>query len=379
MLDTLINVVIVAIWINLVLIVASVLFQIARQAQEKNAGAVDTPQPASLRSNTRSRPERNYPLLIGGTLSLIFVLIAIFGPSMAPKDPMAVSGRHIVDGQTYLRPYRPLTPGYPLGSDEVGRDILSRLLWAVRPTLLMAAVVVAVRLSIGLPLGLLAGWYRGWAERSIGLVVSVSLAIPSLIFSIAVIGFLGIYRGVWVFLLALCLTGWADVTSYVKDQTLSLLKAPYIESARAVGVRNLTILRRYILPQLWPILPAIIAFELSAVVLLIAELGFLGFYIGGGEVFARARGDTPAMWMVLTSGYPELGQLISDVWAKVIQVPWLLLFVSIIILLLVFAFNMLGEGLRRAMDITRPSRFRLRLSRPRRRRRSRQASAIQQG
>jgi len=205
-------------------------------------------------------------------------------------------------------------------------------------------------------LGLMAGWYRSLSERFIDILVSSSLAIPSLIFCIAVIGFVGIYRGPWVFILALSLTGWAETTIYVKNQTLSLLKAPFIESAHSVGVQNYKILRRYILPQLWPVLPSLMAFELSAVILLIAELGFLGFFIGGGEVFTRARADILQDWFILTSGYPELGQLISDVWAKIIQVPWLLLFVSIMILLLVFAFNMLGEGLRRSMDITRPRR-----------------------
>jgi ABC-type dipeptide/oligopeptide/nickel transport system permease subunit len=313
--------------------------------------AAPSPKPAKASLNLH-----NYPLLIGATISLFFVFITFFGPSLAPKDPMAVSGRIEVDGVAYQRPYRPFTPGYPLGSDEIGRDVLSRLLHAVRPTLTIAAGVVLVRLALGVPLGLLAGWYKGHLERLVDFLVSTSLAVPGLIFCIAVIGFLGIDRGPIVFVVALCLTGWADITIYVKNQTLSLLKAPFIESAQAVGVKNINILSRYVLPQLWPILPALIAFELSAVILLIAELGFLGFFIGGGQTFTRPKGDTLDNWVILTSGYPELGQLIADVWAKMVQIPWLLFLVSVTILLLVFGFNMLGEGLRRSMDITRPRR-----------------------
>ena len=373
MLDSLINFIVAAIFINILLIILTVIvssflqgLRTAKMSDQSlsDQAEVDTAMPSSKTQADRKPQKipRNYPLYIGGFLSLIFLLLAIFGPMIAPKDPMEISGRLIIEGETYLRPYRPfVTPGYILGSDEVGRDVLSRLLYGIRPTLFIAAMVVLIRFIIAFPLGLLAGWYKGLITRVIDLVLSTWLAVPSLIFCIALIGFVGIYRGPWVFILALSLTGWADLSLYIKNHTQSLKQASFIESAKATGLKNHRIFWRYIIPQLWPLLPALIAFELSAVILLIAELGFLGFFIGGGQVYGEARGDTPADWLILTSGYPELGQLISDVWAKIIQVPWLLLVVSLTILLLVFAFNLLGEGLRRATDIRRPRQARWRI------------------
>lgn len=298
--------------------------------------------------------ERNVPLLIGGSLSLLFLLLTFIGPIIAPHDPMEVTNRLVIDGQAHYRPFPPFEyEQFPLGSDDTGRDLLSRILWGIRPTILLCSVVVLVRMLIGIPLGLIAGWFRGMAERLIDMLVSASVAVPSLVFSMALISFIGITRGLSVFIIALCLTGWADIAVLVKNRTLATANEPYIDSARSIGVSSGGILRHHVLPQLWPILPSLIAFELSAVLLLVAELGFLGLFIGGGFVYYTPRGDTPADYRKLTSGYPELGQLLSDIWAKIILTPWQIFFVSIVVLLAIFAFNMLGEGLRRRMDVTR--------------------------
>ncbi|HBY98274.1 MAG: ABC transporter permease [Ardenticatenaceae bacterium] len=302
--------------------------------------------------------ERNYPLSIGIALGTLFTLLAVFGPTLAPHDPMEANTVVIVGGESYIPPLRPFTvKGFPLGSDEAGRDLLSRIVWGIRPTLLMALLVVAARVAVGVPLGLMAGWYRGPTERIIDAVIGVSLAIPMLVFSLAVISFLRQYDDrLIVYVVALALIGWADTAAFVKHRALTIGQAPYIESARAIGVKPSGILWRYVLPQLSPVLPTLIAFELGSVTLLVAELGFLGVYIGGGFIYEVARGDTAGTYQILTSGYPELGQLLSDVWAKIIIVPWAILFVGSVIFVEIFAFNMLGEGLRRHMDVPRPRR-----------------------
>lgn len=298
--------------------------------------------------------ERNYPLVMGLLISGIFLFLALFGNRFAPQDPMESFTRIVVDGQPYYRPFRPgQFAQFPLGTDQAGRDLLSRLLWGVRPTMVLCFVVVAVRMAVGVPLGLLAGWFRGGVERAVDTAISVSLAVPALIFAMAVISLLDVTKGLSVFIIALSLTGWADIADLVKNRTLATTQEPFIESARATGVPTGGILRRHILPQLWPILPSVVAFELSAVLLLVAELGFLGLYIGGGFVYYVARGDIPADWAKLTSGYPELGQLLSDIWASIILVPWQVGFASVVVLLAIFGFNMLGEGWRRHLDITR--------------------------
>lgn len=304
---------------------------------------------------------RNFPLLVGLGLAGLFLALALFGPGLAQNDPMKVFAEPImVDGQMVFpsrNPVPPLAaPEFLLGTDNAGRDLLTRLLFAIRPTLILCFVIAALRILIGLALGLTAGWFGGTAERIIDLLTGASLAIPILIFALAVISFLG-ERTLWTFVVALVATGWANTAVFVKNSTLVTKQSPYIEGARAVGVRPFGILRRYIMPQLWPTLPAQIAFELSAALLVVAELGFLGMFIG--EAFVRLVEDPNSAGTVpvgLTASFPELAQMLSDFWSKMIISPWEIAIVGFIIFLQIFAFNMLGEGLRRQMDVTRPRR-----------------------
>lgn len=299
--------------------------------------------------------QRNFPLLLGAMLSFLFILLAIFGPSMAPKDPMEPFRVLKIDGEWHNAPYRPMElDGFPLGTDQIGRDLLSRLLWAIRPTMILSLVVVFVRIGVGVFLGLVAGWYRGTVERLIDVFTGGALAIPLLVFAVAVISYVGAERGLVAFIVGLSLTGWAETASFVKGRTLAIIQAPYIEGARAIGVKPLRILTRHALPQLWPVLPSLIAFELAAVTLLVAELGFLGIYIGGGISYGVPDPNSAGQLMITTSGMPELGQLLADFWAKIIQTPWVPFLVGSVVFLQIFAFNMLGEGFRRYMDVTRP-------------------------
>jgi peptide/nickel transport system permease protein len=302
---------------------------------------------------------RNIPLLVGLALAALFLLVALFGPSLTTYDPMRVFNELIeVDGQQRYpsrNPVPPLAaPEFPLGTDNAGRDLLTRLLFAVRPTLILCFVIAALRIIIGVLLGLVAGWFGGLAERIIDVLTGASLAIPILIFALAVISFLG-EPSLWTFIVALVATGWANTAVFVKNTTLVTKQSPYIEGARAVGVRPFGILRRYIMPQLWPTLPAQIAFELSASLLVVAELGFLGLFIG--EAFVRLSEDPNSAGTIpvgLTASFPELAQMLSDFWSKMIISPWEIAIVGFVIFLQIFAFNMLGEGLRRQMDVTRP-------------------------
>lgn len=302
---------------------------------------------------------RNYPLVVGFIFAGIFLLIALFGSSLAGYDPMrvfnesfVVNGQAIFPSRTPVPPFA--VPEFPLGTDNAGRDLLTRLLFAVRPTLILCFVIAALRIVIGLVLGLLAGWFGGRAERIVDSLISASLAIPILIFALAIISFLG-ERTLTTFVIALVATGWANTAVFVKNSTLLTKQSPYIEGARAVGVRPFGILRRYIMPQLWPTLPAQIAFELSAALLVLAELGFLGMFIG--EAFVRMTEDPNSAGEIpigLTASFPELAQMLSDFWSKMISTPWEIAIVGFVIFLQIFTFNMLGEGLRRQMDVTRP-------------------------
>ncbi len=305
--------------------------------------------------------EVNYPLIFGGILVAAFVALAIFGPLLTTHDPMEPN-RTMKLGETWVTaPYRPgELPQFVLGSDEIGRDLLTRIIWAIRPTIIVCLVVVAVRMLGGILLGLTAGWYGGRVERFIDSLIGAALAIPVLVFAIAVIAYLGVERGLTAFVVALTLTGWAETAAFVKDRTRTTMQAPYIEGAHAIGLKPNKILSRYVLPQLWPVLPSMISFELATVLLLVAELGFLGIFIGGGFVYGVPMADSASDFMITTSGQPELGQLLADFWSKIIRTPWIPFFVGAVVFLQIFAFNLLGEGLRRHMDVTRPgARFSL--------------------
>lgn len=303
--------------------------------------------------------KRNYSLIIGLSLTLLFLLIAIVGSTIAPYDPTQRFTDIIrVDGNTYIPSVRPIAPFvldmFPLGTDHVGRDLLSRLLWAVRPTMITCVAVVLARLLIGLPLGVLSGWLTDqfWGS-AIKIITSVLISIPSLILALALIA-LSEERSLWVFILVLGLIGWPDFAMFYQNQTATLRQQGFVESSFALGSSHLAVLWRHILPQFWSTLPTLLAFELSAVLLLMAELGFLGIFLGNGLIVYGADPNSPAFVAIgLTSDIPELGQMLSDFTRKMFQAPWEMVLAAAAIFLQVFAFNMLGEGLRRRLDVTR--------------------------
>jgi len=303
-------------------------------------------------------PKRNWPLYIGVTLVLVFVTLAIAGPLLAPQDPLQTNLYLKVGRRIHMVPVAPLVaPGYWLGTDEAGRDVLSRILWGIRPTLVICVVVALARLAVGIVVGLMAGWFRGTTERVVDAVGSIGVGLPALVLAIALINFLGIERGLVSFVIALTVVGWIEVANLVKAQTLTVVQAPYVESARTLGIGPWGVVRRHLLPQLRPLLPILLAFELSAALLILTELGFLGIFIGGGTTYQFDTGGIAAI-PVLTADQPELAQQISRFWTKFYRVPWEFIAVGAVIFGQIVAFNLVGEGLRRQLDVTQPRRRR---------------------
>lgn len=306
--------------------------------------------------------QRNYPLYLGLGLSLFILGLAIFGPALAPHDPLKEHGVLLINGRYYGgppldRPVPPLLdPRFPLGTDQTMRDVLSRLLWAVRPTLLLCAVVAVVRISVGTVLGLLAGWFGGTPARIIDSLISVSVSVPILAVAVAVVLGVDVGNAVATFVLALTVTGWCDTAAVVRGRTASVRTTPYIESARAIGRGTRGLLWWHVLPQLRPLVPMILAFELASVLLLVAELGYLGYYLGGGSVFEFSIGNFDRQYLLRT-GAPELGQMLSDFFSNLYRTPWIPLCAGSIVFLALVAFALLGEGLRRELDVTRPRRI----------------------
>ncbi|GAB4204489.1 MAG: hypothetical protein OHK0022_29710 [Roseiflexaceae bacterium] len=304
---------------------------------------------------------QNTPLALGLALSGLMLLLALFGPALAPRDPLEQTKLIEIGGVFYGTPpisraVPPFTTDrYPLGTDRDMRDLLSLLLWAVRPTLLLCAAVAAARLLIGVPLGVLAGWFGGRTAALLDAVIGITSAVPALAFALAALVALGIQGGLLVFVVALTLNGWCDTAQLARTRTRLILNAPYIESARSVGLSPARILWAHVLPQVLPLLPLLAAFEMSATLLLVAELGYLGYFIGGGYLYTYSTGNFDTQF-VLISNVPELGQMLSGFFSQLYTTPWVPLFAGLMIFLALAGFALLGEGLRRRLDITRPRR-----------------------
>ena len=167
------------------------------------------------------RSTHNYPLWIGLSLTSLFLLVAVFGPRLAPHDPVAIiTDVFRIGGRAYVPSVQPVPPltveQFALGTDIGGRDLFSRLLWAVRPTLILCFIITALRIALGLVLGLAAGWFGGAISRLIEIVIDVSLAVPILLFALAVISFVGDHE-LRTFVLALVTTGWAGTAVFAQE------------------------------------------------------------------------------------------------------------------------------------------------------------------
>lgn len=318
-----------------------------------------------------SQTQINYPFYLGLCLSLVVVALAIVGPWLAPRDPMHSPRLIRLDGVTYGRPpiSRSVPPfrssDYLLGTDALNRDVLSRLLWAVRPTLLLCLTVALTRIVVGVTFGLIGGWFGGKISVAIDSLIGICMAIPLLAFAIAALLIIGLDQGLPAFVIALALTGWCNVAILVRTRVQLIRRAPYIESAITIGRSVPGLLWQHVLPQLRPILPMLLAFELTAVLLVVAELGYLGYYIGGGFIYTYSFGDFDTQYL-LQADHPELGQMLSSFFRQLYRTPWVSISAGICIFIALTAFSLLGDGLRRQLDVTRPQTSRPLLARLRR-------------
>ncbi len=293
---------------------------------------------------------RNWPLVLGAAIVTLVIGMAIAGPALAPRDPLERTFALEVNGTMIGPPFPPFTSGFPLGSDRSGRDLWSRLLWAVRPTMLMVVLVAAVRLGIGVVLGVAAGWAGGARGRAADTLIAGALSVPILVVALAAIAFVGIQRGLIAFLIGLSLTGWADTARFVGTQIRLIKQQPYIEAAHALGASNTHILLHHVMRHVRPMLSVLGAFEISGAMMTTAALGFLGYYIGGG-VWVTV-GDFTARNV---TGMPELGQMLAT-GRESFTLPLSLLVTGGTIFVIIMGFNLIGEGLRRQMSLERAYR-----------------------
>jgi len=282
------------------------------------------------------------------------ILLAIIGPYLAPQDPMEENAIIQVGGEWETPPFTPFAvPGYPLGSDQFGRDLLSRLQWAARPTLIMVLAVAAVRLVLGIAIGMGAGWSEDRVGHALDAAIGATLSVPVLIVALAATAVIGVECGQLAFVVGLSITGWVETARFVREQTQLVKGKLYIEAARALGASDGSILLTHVLRQIMPAVWLLFSFEISSTLMTTAGLGFLGYYIGG-EVWV----DVDDFVARRLSGMPELGQMLAAAWRKqqVIAKPWGMIVAGSAIFVAIVGFTLLGEGLRLRLEVVRPRR-----------------------
>ncbi|MDD5264790.1 MAG: ABC transporter permease subunit [Candidatus Bipolaricaulis sp.] len=304
------------------------------------------PRETSARKPGSPRYRVNIPLLAGGLLCVGVLVVVFFGADLAPHNPYLTRGLEKVGG-TYMGP--PFAPSakFPWGTDVLGRDLLSLVLAGAQQTLLLAAVAVAARMAIGVLLGAMAGWRRGsLLDRAIVGLSQIITPFPALLLAMLIILAVGIRQGVVPFAIGLCVIGWGELAQFVRAEMIALKSRPFVESARAVGMRTPRLVAAHLLPHMAPSLVALLAVEFSAVLVVLGELGFLGIFLGGGAYAEMEMFSPPFHY----SDVPEWGALLATFRQSARAHPWLGIYPSLAIFISSFGFYLVGEGIRREIE-----------------------------
>ncbi|HEY2059933.1 MAG TPA: ABC transporter permease [Amycolatopsis sp.] len=273
---------------------------------------------------------RNRLGLVAVVVLALMVLIAVFAPLIAPYDPGAQ------DLLVRLRPPAWTAAGdssHLLGTDQLGRDILSRLFYGARISLLVGACAALLAGVVGSVIGLVAGFLGGWFDRILMRLADIQLAFPSILLALAIVGFLG--SGLWYVVLVLGFTGWVSYARVIRSEVLSLRTRDYVTEARAIGVRDLTIMRRHLLPNVMAPLATIGTLHVAAAIVAEASLSYLGLGVPK---------QTVTWGGMLSDGQLYLGTS----W-------WVAVFPGLALMITALAVNITGDVLR---DVADPKAYR---------------------
>jgi ABC-type dipeptide/oligopeptide/nickel transport system permease subunit len=263
--------------------------------------------------------KRNKAALLGGILIVIYVTSALFAPVLFRGNPSAPNLMNSLESPSVK---------YPLGTDELGRSILGRIIYGSRVSLLIAVGVVSVGIIIGIPLGLVSGYYRGKVDFIIQRATDTMLAFPGFLLALALVAVLGV--GLKNTVISIGISMVPLYIRLVRGCVLSVREEIYVEAARAVGTRDVIILIRHILPNVMVPITVQTSLSMGTAILFAAGLGFLGI------------GVQPPT--------PEWGSMLGSARSYLFHSPHVATFPGIAIFLAVLSFNLLGDGLRDALD-----------------------------
>jgi len=265
------------------------------------------------------RFSRNRLSVAGAAIVLLLIAVSLLAPVIAPYDPTAIDIHNVLS---------PPDRAHLLGTDELGRDLLSRIIWGSRVSLKVGIIAVGIAITIGIFVGSAAGFYGGKVDAVLMRFVDIMLAFPTFFLILAVIAILE--PSIFTIMAVIGVTGWMDVARLVRAEFLSLKERDFVDAARAVGVSNARLISRYILPNaLSPVFVAA-TFGIAGAILTESGLSFLGLGI---------QPPDPSWGNILTSGKDN----IEVAW-------WLSLYPGLAILITVLSYNLVGEGLRDALD-----------------------------
>jgi peptide/nickel transport system permease protein len=276
------------------------------------------PRGEALRRGLRANPL----LVAGAVMSLLIVLVALFAPLLAPYPADAGSATH---------PFIVLHPPsaqHWFGTDNVGRDVLSRVIYGARISPVIAVFVLLISCLIGIPLGALAGYFGGWLDEAIMRITDIFLAFPPLLLALALASVLP--PSLTSLIIAISVTWWPWYTRLIRGQAASVAGRPYVESCRALGIPAHRILLRHVLPNSITPLIVQVSLDFGGVILTVSALSFLGL---------GAQDPTPDWGLMVAEGQ----NYFTTAW-------WVVTFPGLAILVTAFAFTLLGDGLRDLLD-----------------------------
>jgi peptide/nickel transport system permease protein len=267
----------------------------------------------------RKRFLKNGPAVAGSVVVLALFAVSLFAPWLAPYDPNAIDLKQVL---------MPPSGGHPFGTDPLGRDVLSRMIWGAGISLKVGFVATGIAILIGTLLGSLAGYYGRWVDTVIMRFVDIMLCFPTFFLILAVIAFLE--PSIWNIMIVIGLTGWMGVTRLVRADFITLKERDFVQAARGIGAGDFRIIFLQILPNAMASVLVTATLGVAGAILTESALSFLGIGV---------QPPTPSWGNILTAGKDN----IDIAW-------WLSFYPGLAILITVLGYNLLGEGIRDAMD-----------------------------
>lgn len=281
----------------------------------------------SLYSDAWKRLKKDKAAIIGLIIIALFVIISLVTPMIPSLDPEAIESRREINGETLLPPYAPSIRNI-MGSDQLGRDIFTRILYGIRVSLLVGVVARGLTMLLGVTLGVVSAYYGGWVDTIIMRITDIFLAFPVMLLAMVIT--LILEPSLFTVCIAIMVVGWPDVTRLVRGQALKLKNKDYVKASKALGARDGWIIVKQILPNCLSLIIVSFSMGVPGAIMYEAGMSFFGYGV---------RPPTPS-----------LGNMIADARGYMTVCPWYILFPGLTLVLIVIAFNIFGDGLNDALD-----------------------------